>query len=570
MGFMAGLGEGFSSAFKNAEAIRASKEQDAFRVAYQDYADKKAAYAAEESKWNGNIKKGEAIASKYGASSDAALKAAEWLQAGFSDAYVDDLVSKSKFSSTPDVAQASDQNKAVDAQMGAAGLVPGTGEATANVPQEASTVNDPVNTEPLPDQANAPVQEDTGILGNILGPDGIFSHMGESDADQANRSVREATGSSQEAMNKFGGGFQAPDTSGIQVETTIPSATNDPLAEFGLEGGLTPADVSAAEVRAKQWAKSDKPEERAKAARWEAMKPEIDLAMSKDIDPQTKAELTKLLIPSSKGRQDLATQKVAVQTMAEQGKELVDMVVASDGKVLNTVSGAVSGFESLKNEAGALLDLIGKLGGEEGQDEQSVLSAALADIDKKFGGGEITAEIAQQQREFTAASIRYIFSAGKALGQAGNGFSNNDYKNIRTSLITSNDAAAFENNMKRFISAQVKQTDNTATYMQNSGEIQALANASPEMAKFVEFDLTGLSKQLEGTDLGKWLVSPMKTSKDPIKEENAKINPETPAYAVPGKVVQGPDGKFYKFNGKPTEWKDQSKWEEIPSSTSGR
>jgi len=45
---------------------------------------------------------------------------------------------------------------------------------------------------------------------------------------------------------------------------------------------------------------------------------------------------------------------------------------------------------------------------------------------------------------------RCIFAAGKALGQSGNGFSNQDYINIRNSMLSGNLDRDFFNNMREF------------------------------------------------------------------------------------------------------------------------
>jgi hypothetical protein len=66
-----------------------------------------------------------------------------------------------------------------------------------------------------------------------------------------------------------------------------------------------------------------------------------------------------------------------------------------------------------------------------------------------------------------AASTRYIFAAGKALGQEGNGFSNQDYNNIRSALLNSNNLKSFGANMRTF--ARERLTDATYTAKQLAG-----------------------------------------------------------------------------------------------------
>jgi hypothetical protein len=68
-----------------------------------------------------------------------------------------------------------------------------------------------------------------------------------------------------------------------------------------------------------------------------------------------------------------------------------------------------------------------------------------------------------------------VFSAGKALGQQGNGFSNSDYNNILNSIVNSNSYEAFSNNLRRFSRTQIGNLSETISVNQNDALVaQAL------------------------------------------------------------------------------------------------
>lgn len=556
---MAGFGESFSSSFKNAAQIRASKEQDYFRVAYQEYSDKKSQYEQEEKNWNSNLKKGEAIATKYGAGPDAALKAAEWLQAGQSDAWVDDMVANAKFAVTQKVPQASDVNN-VDGQMTASGLVPGVGAV-----DQASEANNPV-------MGEVPGVQDEDVLGNNAGPNGIFGesplqnedllagvkqvfpNAGESDASQANRQVREAGGISQDAFDKTMGGFQPPDTSNINVESTRPNTANDPLAEFNMsvtDGGPNKAKFAAADVAAKQWAKSPNPEDRVKAERWEAVRPDIELALREDIDPQTKADLLKPLGESYKAREEFAKARGASIIMGQEAMELASAVEESEKTGVNPLTQTAKGvsmWEYVKTEGAAALDLLGQLAGQ-GTDENNVIQALSQELQKDVDTGKITEDAAREYREFNARLTRFVYATGKAYGQSGQSFSNRDFALLKEAVQNSNNSDAFISNLKSIVKTQVSQVDQSLQELMLSPEISLLVNdeyVGPALQK----QLIPFEERAKDTGIMDWMNSETAVQKTGDKKQPAPNEPtqERPVgaiiykgQAVYRKVKQGPD-----------------------------
>jgi len=544
---MAGLGKGFSTSFTNAANNRAAKEQDAFRIAYDQYTKKQEEYKSEESAWTKSLTAAETIVDKYGAPKEYALQVAKMLRSGLSVEYVDEQVKAARFASTPEVTAASDVNATspVDTQMQDSGLQP------AAPPEDAGVINNAVTDtaqvqattaeQPVVETPSAAPQQNTDLLGALIGPNGIFKNAGESDEAGAQRRVREAGGISQEEFDKYNGGFKPPeDTSGLKV--TYDTGTNTlghPLEEFGMKDGVTKAKFIAADTEAKSLANSSRPEDKAKVARWEAIKPDLEVALDDKLDPQTKADLLKPLGESAKQRMEYSLSKAAAKTMAEQGMALAKMAEETDGKVLTATSGAVSLFESIKTEGAAVLDLIGSWGADQTANEESVIANAAAEIDKLVGGGQMTKEVAQQYREFTAASIRYIFAVGKSsLGQAGNGFSNKDYENVKNAILASNNKDAFINNLKRLSQEKFAEVDNQALALSDTAEIALLLDdetVGPALRK----QMAPLETSLVGTPVLEWVNSPMTTATDPLADEAWK----------PGSLAVDENGNTIVFKG---------------------
>ena len=163
-----------------------------------------------------------------------------------------------------------------------------------------------------------------------------------------------------------------------------------------------------------------------------------------------------------------------------QGYEL-DRLAHQYPEILTQIGGAgVSTFVSAKRELGAILDILGRGSntsiptGLGGSLYQGSLLEQVENYLKKSDG--ITAEQASVYKEFTSAMIRYIFSAGKALGQTGNGFSNQDYQNIRRSLLAGNGLQEFSNNMRTFSAQRMANSDRIATGLAGRTNVGVIAN----------------------------------------------------------------------------------------------
>lgn len=152
----------------------------------------------------------------------------------------------------------------------------------------------------------------------------------------------------------------------------------------------------------------------------------------------------------------------------------LDRIAARNEIVLTATGGAVSFFQGAKNELTTVLELIGDEG-RQGNSRDSVLAAVNQRAEDFIKSRNLTGEAARAYREFNAAVIRYVFAAGKALGQEGNGFSNSDYDNIFKSIVNSNSYEAFSNNLRNFSRTQTATLQETINNNRDDGLIlQAL------------------------------------------------------------------------------------------------
>ena len=165
-------------------------------------------------------------------------------------------------------------------------------------------------------------------------------------------------------------------------------------------------------------------------------------------------------------------------TVAAYGAYDLDRMAARSDYVLTTTGAGISMFQGAKNELKALMGIIGT-----GADNQSTQESILAAVDERlteFVTGDnatMTQEVAAQYKEFSAAVIRYVFAAGKALGQEGNGFSNSDYDNILSSIVNANSYQAFSNNLRNFTNTQFANLDETISSTRNNPLIGAAIEA---------------------------------------------------------------------------------------------
>ena len=134
----------------------------------------------------------------------------------------------------------------------------------------------------------------------------------------------------------------------------------------------------------------------------------------------------------------------------------LEQIVAQNPEILTFMGGAVqSTAQTLATEMNALLDHVesafsttddGRMAAT--MTEEEVLNSFNSTMLDKLSSAD--PETVEAYRRFNAKMTRFIFAAGKALGQSGNGFSNQDYINIRNSMLSGNLDRDFFNNMREF------------------------------------------------------------------------------------------------------------------------
>jgi len=186
-------------------------------------------------------------------------------------------------------------------------------------------------------------------------------------------------------------------------------------------------------------------------------KPVTDI---QSITTEAMSDNTRAAVTAISGPLDKQAAKMAsAVNVAVQGYALEKMATEYEG-VLTRVGGAQAFLSSVRVELGAALNIIGEASDNQELDQETVLQK----VNDYLSNSALSEEEAAMVKEFMAASTRYIFAAGKALGQEGNGFSNQDYNNIRSALLNSNNLKSFGANMRTF--ARERLTDATSTAKQ--------------------------------------------------------------------------------------------------------
>tara|TARA_R110002033_G_scaffold9806_5_gene32190 strand:+ start:62 stop:1384 length:1323 start_codon:yes stop_codon:yes gene_type:complete len=176
-------------------------------------------------------------------------------------------------------------------------------------------------------------------------------------------------------------------------------------------------------------------------------------------------ELDKSKAASVRGASTLLSDQTklmgAATNVAVMGYKLEEL--ARQNPYVLTSAGKVNSlFVSGRNELTAMLDIIGNAAGDDTVNDTTLAGQITNYLDTAVSQGIMNAETASVYQQFMGASIQYIFAAGKALGQTGNGFSNQDYKNIRNSLLTSNNINTFAKGLQKFASDRMLEASSAA------------------------------------------------------------------------------------------------------------
>jgi hypothetical protein len=208
----------------------------------------------------------------------------------------------------------------------------------------------------------------------------------------------------------------------------------------------------------------------------------------------------------------------------------LEQIAINDPVVLTLVGGGTTVVESARNEAKALLTVITNASQDAFQDSLKDPAKASNRIEQALNqfieSNGITGETAANYRKFSAKLTRFVFAAGKALGQEGNGFSNQDYRNILNSLQAGNGLGAFVENLRSFVQERATFVDTGANSIKTLPEIQELMEYQTDLGfSAMTFDEYAKSEYAP-VDYAEWLASPVPSA--------SKTAPKSTVVLVPG------------------------------------
>jgi len=183
----------------------------------------------------------------------------------------------------------------------------------------------------------------------------------------------------------------------------------------------------------------------------------------------------------------------AAISVTKQGFELEKLARKYPG-VLTATGKGQSLFTSAKTELSALLDIIGAAGGDAAITQDTVLNDIRVYLDES----SLSKQQSQVFYEFASASTLYIFAAGKALGQEGNGFSNQDYNNIKSGLLSSNNIEAFSASLRSFAHRAITGADEGAFQLRTGTAVTEMKRKGRSLGSEGMTALELLASQREG------------------------------------------------------------------------
>ena len=161
-------------------------------------------------------------------------------------------------------------------------------------------------------------------------------------------------------------------------------------------------------------------------------------------------EFNKMVTATQTITNEMAETRTSVVTATKELYEL-DKLVKENPRLLTLAAKGASAMDSAKNEVSAITDLIGQLGNEDPtQSSNSLIEQVAQRIDAGVKAGTFSKDMVEAYKVFSARLIRTVYATGRALGQQGNGFSNQDYRVILSSIVNANSYEAFSENLRGF------------------------------------------------------------------------------------------------------------------------
>jgi hypothetical protein len=261
----------------------------------------------------------------------------------------------------------------------------------------------------------------------------------------------------------------------------------------------------------------------------EVPKESVQNIVSDDDRDYTTKLRNSISVPRTKQRDGMN----AMVDLSQQAYALEELAI-NDPVVLTLVGAGTSAVASAKREANTLFTML-QISAEEAYDQgmssQSVVEKVMSDFLKT---NKVSDEVAANYKQFAAKLTRFIFAAGKTLGQEGNGFSNQDYTNILASLKAGNGVESFVKNMRSFVRERSVFTDAGANGLKKMSEVQELRDYGIDLGietmTYEEYSKSDFAPE----DFAAWLNSPI---------DSLKQNAEPPATST-APLRRGDDGIF--------------------------
>lgn len=192
----------------------------------------------------------------------------------------------------------------------------------------------------------------------------------------------------------------------------------------------------------------------------------------------------------------------------------LERLAVNDPVVLTLVGSGTASVVGAQREARALVDLITNTAQDDFSKGATLQNNRVNQIVERFiKTNGITGQTADNYRQFSAKLTRFVFAAGKALGQEGNGFSNQDYTNILRSLKAGNGIDGFVQNLRSFVRERSTFVNTGAGILKKNATVTQLQEFGVDLgAATMTFEEASAS-ELAPVNFVEWLSSPLNSLK---------------------------------------------------------
>ena len=462
MSFMEGFASGFASSLENAEQRRATAKRDAFQVAYDTYTKRKEQYDKDEKANKILIDSAKQLTQTAGAPEGAWQHAYKLLQSGMSSENVLKTLQSSTFTmANPNASMTEDPAKI------------GTG-----IPSEDPTAKAGLTLGA--NTADKPATQDNSLLGTTFGENGIFNpqQMQKKQMEGANQAVMTATGMEQAQFDRVNNGFnpdigQSPYTmQAVQGSgSDVPIVTKVSDAPIGLRADGT--YIGRVLQKNGRWHTFDGKDVTDQVAGVVAAD---DYAAQRDAGKQVDA----LVAPISEKRVALSNFLSGINELGDLAQQH-PQVLTYAGKasvLLSTADAEINGFfENFKTDQDTRKLITGV--------ENSLTNSIMKNFQQNAGDSEA----------FAAAVVPLAYEMVKS-NQSGP-VTQADFESALKSILTSENADIFNNNLKKLATRQINAFNRTVDVAKSSN-----ANL---LAQGWNLNTSGLDQYKVDENTAKWL-----------------------------------------------------------------